>query len=70
MQPNAIEFDLALEWRQLLGQLAAAKLALCLGQARELAAQLAAYAEVRGGASGCLGRLRGEPSAAAGRAPG
>ena len=33
-QPNSIEFDMAIEWRQALGQLAAAKQELCMEQVR------------------------------------
>lgn len=47
-QPSSIEFDFALEWRQLEGQLAYAKRALCLEQAAELAEHLAVYVEVGG----------------------
>lgn len=34
LQPNSIEFDLAIEWRQALGQLAVAKQELCMEQVR------------------------------------
>lgn len=43
VQPNSIEFDLAIEWRRLLGVLRTAKAALCCEQAAEVARQLAAY---------------------------
>lgn len=33
-QPNSIEFDMAIEWRQALGQLAAVKHELCMEQVR------------------------------------
>jgi hypothetical protein len=47
-QPNSIEFDLALDWRRLLGVLAAAKQALCREQAIELSQLLARHLTVGG----------------------
>lgn len=46
LQPNSIEFDLALDWRQLLGVVRSTKQALCQEQAAELAQQLAKYLKV------------------------
>ena len=54
LQPNSIEFDLAIEWRQLLGVLAHAKEALCREQAAELAGQLAVYLQVHADARTCM----------------
>ncbi|EFN52594.1 hypothetical protein CHLNCDRAFT_138621 [Chlorella variabilis] len=68
-QPSSIEFDLALDWRQLLGVLAAAKQGLCREQAGELAQLLAAFVKESGQPEPSLdlGRLLlpGEAEAAA-----
>ncbi|KAI7842797.1 hypothetical protein COHA_003543 [Chlorella ohadii] len=48
VQPNSIEFDMAIEWRQALGQLAVAKQNLCMEQAAELAQQMAGYLQAVG----------------------
>jgi hypothetical protein len=48
LQPNSIEFDLAIDWRQLLAVLGHAKQTLCREQAEALAHQMAAYLKVGG----------------------